>query len=450
MNGPSGRIPANGARLRRSVQGLLFCLVGLGLVVGAAAQEAAGDRRVLLLRLDEAIQPITAEYVVEGVERARAQGFDLLVLQINTPGGLDASMRRIIQAFLASPVPVCLWVAPSGARAASAGFFMAMAADFVAMAPATNMGAASPVSVGGGTGETMQKKLIHDAEAYIRSLAAEHGRPQELAAAAVTEGRSFSAEEALANGLADLLAADLQALLAQLDGRSLADGARLELAGAAVQEAPMSWRQRFLSTLASPNVAYLLMLAGIAGLYFEFSTPGAVLPGVLGGICLLLAALAFQWLPISYTGLALIALGVLFFILEVKVTSYGLLTIAGLAAFVLGSLMLVPGPIPEMRLHLAFVLPTALSIVGIAGFLLWLVVRTHRGRVRTGPSGLVGETGVVRSAPAPGRPGRVFVHGELWRARAERRIDAGDTVRVKAVEPGMVLLVEPIEPEKGD
>ncbi len=406
---------------------------------------------IVVAELADAIHPITAEFVVESIAQAEQRHADLFVLQLDTPGGLDQAMRDIIQAFLNSPVPVCLYVGPQGARAASAGFFMAMAADVVVMAPRTNMGAASPVAVGGGADETMQRKLIHDAEAYIRSLAHGQDRPADAAAEAVTEGRSFSAEESVELGLADLIADNLDAAIAAIDGRQLTKSGReltLSLANAEVQSLELSTRQRILAALANPTVAYMLLLIGLAGLYFELSTPGAILPGVLGGICLVVALLAFQILPISFAGLALIGLAMLFFILEVKVTSYGLLTVAGLVSFVLGSLMLVPGPIPEMRLHASVVVPTALGIAAIAGFLLRLVLRAHRAQVTTGAAGLVGRIGEAISDFGAGSDGRVFVHGEIWRARSDLPVRTGHAVEVLSIENGMTVRVRP-RAEKG-
>lgn len=435
----------------------LLALLPLLVPTLLAAQEPpaslAGEPIVVIVRVDDVIHPITAEYIVESLADASLRRASLFLLQIDTPGGLDSSMRDIIQAMLASPVPVVLYVGPSGARAASAGFFMAMAADLVAMAPGTNMGAASPVAVGGAQpDETMRKKLMQDAEAYMRSLAQQRGRPADLAMEAVTDGRSFSAEEAVESGLADFIAADVDGVLEQLEGRSVArvGGAiELQLDESEIVRIEQSLRQRILAILANPQVAYVLMLIGLAGLYFELSTPGAIVPGVLGGICLVLALLAFQVLPISYAGLALIGLAVVFFILEIKVTSYGLLTIAGLVAFVLGSLMLVPGPIPEMRLQLGFVLPTALGVAGIAAFLVSLVIRAHRARVHTGADGLVGELGTARGALDRDMPGRVFVHGELWAARSEVPIAAGQRVEIVRVHE-MELWVQPHPRERGD
>jgi len=424
--------------------GLLALLVVV-CAAGISAQEDAAPL-VVRARLADAIHPITAEYVVQAIADAEQRRADLFVLEVDTPGGLDTSMREIIQAMLASEVPVCLYVGPAGARAASAGFFMAMAADIVAMAPGTNMGAASPVAVGGELDETMEHKLQEDAQAYIRSLSEQRGRPIGLAVAAVSDGRSYSAAEALESGLADLRVASFEDLLGALDGRRVERDGRvwqLALSDAVVADREMSTRQRLLAIIAHPQIAYVLMLIGIAGLYFELSTPGAILPGVVGGLSLVLAMLAFQVLPISFAGLALIGLAILFFILEIKVTSYGLLTVAGLVAFVLGSLMLVPGPIPEMRLQASFVVPTALAVVGLAAFLLSLVLKTHRGQVRTGPAGLVGDVGHATRGFTPGEDGEVFVHGEVWKARADQPVQSGDTIEVMGLESGMTVRVRP-------
>lgn len=434
--------------MRVSKRTPLLAPVALFAVVCAAAMSAQESDAPLVVRarLADVIHPITAEYVVQSISDAEQRGADLFVLEIDTPGGLDTSMREIIQAFLASDVPVCLYVGPSGARAASAGFFMAMAADIVAMAPSTNMGAASPVAVGGELDETMENKLQEDAQAYIRSLSEQRGRPVDLAVAAVSEGRSYSAAEAVDAGLADLQVGSFADLLVALEGRRVARDDRvwqLALGDAVVVNREMSTRQRLLAIIAHPQIAYILMLIGVAGLYFELSTPGAVLPGVVGGLSLVLAMLAFQVLPISFAGLALIALAILFFILEIKVTSYGLLTVAGLVSFVLGSLMLVPGPIPEMRLQAMFVVPTALAVAGLAAFLLSLVLRTHRGQVLTGPAGLVGDAGRATRGFVPGEDGEVFVHGEVWKARSDQAVQSGDAIEVTGLESGMIVRVRP-------
>ena len=442
----------------------IVCLLA-GLVGVAAAQGAASGQDeavaqdlpavtgqpsgvIVVAALDDAIHPITAEFIIESLRIAQDRNADLFLLQLSTPGGLEESMSDIMQAFLASPVPTCVYVAPSGGRAASAGFMIALSADLVAMAPGTSMGSAHPVAIGvQEIDETMSEKITKDAVARTRSIAERRGRPPELAAEAVEDSRSFAASEAVELGLADLMADSVDELIEALDGRvireEIGEPVTLMLSEAEVIEVEMSLRQRVLSTLAHPQIAYILLLAGLAGLYFELSNPGVVLPGVVGAICLIMGLLALQQLPINYAGLALIALAVLFFILEIKIMSYGLLTVAGLVAFVLGSLLLFPGPIPEMRLSLWFVLPTALAVFGVVALLTSMVVRVHRGQVQTGAQGLVSKLGRAMSDVEPGMDGRVFVHGELWNARSDVPIKEGDTVEVMEVDSGLVIQVRP-------
>ncbi len=403
---------------------------------------------VVVAALDDAIHPITAEFIIESLQSAQDQNADLFLLQLSTPGGLEESMSDIMEAFLASSVPTCVYVGPSGGRAASAGFMIALSADVVAMAPGTSMGSAHPVAIGGQEiDETMSQKITNDAVARTRSIAERRGRPPALAVEAVADSRSFAASEAVELGLADIMADSVEDLISALDGRvireQLGDPVTLVLSEAEIVEVEMSARQRFLSTLAHPQIAYILLLAGLAGLYFELSNPGVVLPGVVGAICLVMGLLALQQVPINYAGLALIALAVLFFILEIKIMSYGLLTVAGLVAFILGSLLLFPGPIPEMRLSLWFVLPTALAVVGLAALLTSMVVRVHRGQVQTGSKGLVAKEGRAMTDIEPGLAGRVFVHGELWEARSEVQIKEGEAVEVVEVENGLVIQVRP-------
>jgi membrane-bound serine protease (ClpP class) len=411
-----------------------------------ATQQSAGV--IVVAALDDAIHPITAEFILGSLEIAQERNANLYLLQLSTPGGLEESMNDIMEAFLASPVPTCVYVAPSGGRAASAGFMIALTADLVAMAPGTSMGSAHPVAIGAQElDETMSQKITNDAVARTRSIAERRGRPPELAVEAVSDSRSFAASEAVELGLADVMADSVEDLIAELDGRivreEIGDPVALSLADAEVVTVEMSMRQRFLSTLAHPQIAYLLLLAGLAGLYFELSNPGVVLPGVIGAICLVMGLLALQQLPINYAGIALIALALLFFVLEIKIMSYGLLTVAGLIAFVLGSLLLFPGPIPEMRLSVWFVLPTALAVVGLAALLTSMVVRVHRGQVQTGAMGLVAKEGRAMSDLGPGIDGRVFVHGELWVARSDVPIKAGAPIEVVEVDNGLVVQVRP-------
>ncbi len=451
---------AAGTRRLVTIVCLLAGLVGVAAAQGAASGQdeavaqdlpaATGQSSgvIVVAVLDDAIHPITAEFIIESLQIAQDRNAALFLLQLSTPGGLEESMSDIMQAFLASPVPTCVYVAPSGGRAASAGFMIALSADLVAMAPGTGMGSAHPVAIGTQEiDETMSEKITNDAVARTRSIAERRGRPPELAAEAVADSRSFAASEAVELGLADLMADSVEDLIAALDGRVIreetGEPVTLMLSGAEVIEVEMSLRQRVLSTLAHPQIAYILLLAGLAGLYFELSNPGVVLPGVVGAICLIMGLLALQQLPINYAGLVLIGLAVLFFILEIKIMSYGLLTVAGLVAFVLGSLLLFPGPIPEMRLSLWFVLPTALAVGGVVALLTSMVVRVHRGQVQTGAKGLVSKLGRAMSDVGPGMDGRVFVHGELWTARSDVPIKEGDTVEVMVVDSGLVIQVRP-------
>ncbi|MBN2207642.1 MAG: nodulation protein NfeD [Candidatus Aminicenantes bacterium] len=407
------------------------------LILGLACASALSAKTVLRLEVQAAIHPISAEYVRAGIDRAERDGADLVLLRLNTPGGLDSSMREIIERILASRVPVAAYVAPSGARAASAGFFIGIACDIFAMAPGTSTGAAHPVGVGiGGQAmdKTMEDKVTHDAASYIKTLAERRGRNVKMAEDGVRQSLSYTEREALAGGVIDLIATDEAELLAALDGRTikLFDGEErtLDLREARVEDMPMSARQKFLITIANPNFAYILLMLGLLGLYFEFANPGAILPGVLGGICLLLAVFAFQILPINYVGLLLILLAAVCFVLEVKVHSYGLLSVGGIAAMIIGSLMLVNAPIPEMKPSLSLILPVALSVSAIVLFLVALVVRAHVRRAATGREGLEGEFGETRTDLAP--EGKVFVHGEIWDAVADEPLPRG--TRVKIVE----------------
>jgi len=416
---------------------------------GAAALLAGsmfGRADVLKIRVAAAIHPVTSEYIRSAVDRADREGAALLLLALDTPGGLDSSMREIIAKILAAKTPVAAYVSPSGARAASAGFFIGIACDLFIMAPGTNTGAAHPVGIsvtGQAMDKTMEDKVTSDAASYIRSLAEKRGRSLSMAENAVRRSLSYTAREALAGGIIDLVAGSDREVLEALDGRTIrrwnGDAEVLNLKGQAIVEFPMSARQKFLLTISNPNLATILLLIGLLGLYFEFSNPGAILPGVLGGISLLLAIFSFQILPLNYVGLILILLAVALFIVELKVHTFGALAAGGVAAMVIGATMLIKAPIPEMRPHLKYIIPLALGISLIFLFLVSLVVRSHRRRVATGAEGLVGETGTAQTDLRP--EGRIFVHGELWRAEADADIPKGARVRVTAVLPTMRLRV---------
>jgi membrane-bound serine protease (ClpP class) len=411
-----------------------------------AAPALAGGR-VVVLTVDDTIQPASLRYLKRGLETADRSGAALTVIELNTPGGLLTSLRQMTTAITSADRPVAVYVTPTGGQAASAGFFLLMAADIAAMAPGTNTGAAHPVGdQGAELPKTISEKVTNDAAALIRSLATQRGRPAEWAEKAVLESLSYTEREALEKKLIDLVAADRSELLAALDGREVTrfDGTTLTLALAApevVQVAP-STSDKLLSVIAHPNIAYLLLLLGMLGIYFELSHPGAILPGVLGGISLLLALFALSVLPVNYAGILLIVLAVVFFIAEVKVTSYGLLAVAGLISFILGSLMLIDSPFPALRVSLSVVLPSAVVAAAVIIFLLSRVLRSHRARPSTGEEGLIGEIGEATADIDP--RGKVFVHGEYWDARAAAPIRAGSAVRIVKIV-GRQLEVEAVD-----
>lgn len=412
---------------------------------------SVGAETVVVMRLEDTIQPASMRYLQRGLRQAAAENAQVVILELNTPGGLLTSLRQMTTAITTSPRPVVVYVTPSGAQAASAGFFLLMAADVAAMTPGTNAGAAHPV---GGQGEDLEKtiaeKVTNDAAALIRSLAAQRGRPVEWAEKAVRESVSFTEREALEKKLIDLVAADRAELLQKLDGLEVKrfSGAkeRLSLARPEIKVLGPSAADRLLSSIAHPNIAYLLLLLGILGIYFELSHPGAIFPGVLGAISLLLAFFALSVLPVNYVGVLLILLAIGFFIAEVKVTSYGLLTVAGLVCFILGSAMLIDAPLPSLRVGWGVILPTALVVAAVVIFLLSRVLSAHRVKPVTGIEGMLGEQGTAISDLAP--HGKVFVHGEYWDAIASQPIPKGTGVRVVAVK-GSTLEVEPVAPDGG-
>lgn len=424
-----------------------------GLVVVLAASSATAAE-VVVFRLDDNIHPASGAYLERCLADARASAAELVVVELDTPGGLVDATRDITSAITSSPVPVVVWVAPAGARAASAGFFILIAADVAAMAPGTNTGAATPVLMpmiptgsDAEPSEEMKAKVTSDVSAMLRSFAAPRGRNVDLAVRAVTEALSFTAEEALESGLVDLVAPTLEDLLESLDGRTVTrmDGTEvvLDLSPATVTRFEPSGLERFRSTLAQPLVAFLLMAIAAIGIYTEITTPGAILPGVVGAIALLLFLYSTLVLPVNWLAAGLIALALVLFVLEVKVASYGLLTAAGLVCFVLGALMLFDTPIPAMRLSLAAVLPTAAVVALVMVVLLQRVLAAYRNPVATGREGLVGDIGRAIGDLAPN--GKVVVHGEYWDARATAgEARAGSAVRVVRVLDRR-LDVEPVD-----
>jgi len=420
-----------------------FLLIYVGLCLGQVlASEAAAPIHVITVA--DVINPVSAEYITESLKAAVQNNAQALIIQLDTPGGLDKSMRLIIKDMLNSPVPIIVYVSPSGSRAASAGTFITLAAHVAAMAPGTNMGAAHPVAVGSGEmGKEMAEKITNDAAAYIKSIAERRGRNVEWAEKAVRESVSASETEALQLKLIDLVAVDLNDLLKQLHGRTVTttSGERvLDTEGVSVQFIEMNFRQRLLAMLADPNVAYMLLMLGAAGIFFEISTPGVVLPGVIGSISLLLGLYALQLLPVNYAGLALIVLAIILFVAEIKVVSYGALTIGGIISMLLGSLMLFDAPPPLPQLSLWVAVPVTLVIAGFFIFLFAAALRTYSLAPYSGREGLQHKVGVAQTA-IDGKGGKVFVAGELWDAYSEHPVGKGEEVEVIGLQ-GMTLHVK--------
>jgi len=416
---------------------LPFC----GFLVLNTAWAAKGD--IYIVKVADAISPGTAEFIKNSIEKAEAEEAACIIIELDTPGGLAESMRLIIQDILGSQVPVVVYVSPAGARAASAGVMITMAADIAAMAPSTNIGAAHPVGAGGkDISGKMSEKVINDMVAHAKSVAEERGRNKEWVEQAIRESVSVTETEALKENIIDLIAKDTDDLIQQLKGRKIKGKGVITLDKAEKVIVKPSLRTKILKTISNPNIAYILLMIGFAGLYFELSHPGAIFPGVIGGIALVLAFFALQTLPVNYAGILLIILAIIFFIMEMKISSYGLLSVAGIVSLLLGSLMMFKDTGPDMRLSLKVLLPTIILISGFFVFVAGLVFRAQMAKPRTGTKGLVGEIGMVKKALTP--EGKVFVHGELWNAKAEKAIDEGAKVRVVNVV-NLILEVEPLD-----
>jgi membrane-bound serine protease (ClpP class) len=421
----------------------------------AAPTASSSPATVVQLRIDSEIEPVLAEYIVNGINQANSDHASLILITINTPGGLDTSMREIIQSILQSKVPVVTYVYPTGSRAASAGFFILLSADIAAMSPGTDTGAASPIMVFGGQAvqidETLHKKIVNEATAYLRSYAAKRGRNADLAATAVTDAKAFTEKEALDGKLIDVIASSPEDLLSKLNGRTLTriDGsaAQLSLASPVVVARDMTTREKFLYRIVQPDVFFILLIVGVLGLYTEFTHPGLFAPGVIGGIAFVLALFSMHMLPVNVTGLALIALSVALFILEAKYPTHGVLGVGGVVAMVLGALLLIRSPLTGMGVSLGAALAVALPFAAIVIILMRAVLRSRSWKQAAGKEELLGEEGEVVEPVGPADPdtGMVRVHGELWRAAAPngQRIPKGAWVRVKSVD-GLTLHVEPV------
>jgi membrane-bound serine protease (ClpP class) len=424
--------------LRSWLFALTTTVIAIFLAVPASAE-------ILKIVVDDAIQPVTAEYIARALDEAAANHDQALLIEINTPGGFLDSTDEIIHKILTSSVPVIIYVAPTGSRAASAGLFILESADVAAMAPGTHTGAAHPVSAFGKTDDVMMKKIENDAAAQMRSVVSKRGRNVELAESAVRESKSFTEQEALDKKLVDYVASDEQDLFRQLAGKTFHrfDGtaATLNLAGQPLRNYPMTLKQQILSRILDPNILLIILAIGALALYVEFNHPGAVVPGMIGVIFLLLAAFALHLLPIRYAALAMIIVAFALFAAEAKFASHGILTTGGIALLTLGGMLLVDSPLPEMRVHLLTALAVSIPFGLITAFLMGIAVRARRNKIVTGGQGMVGETGIAETALSPS--GKVFVHGELWDAVSVISVAAGERVVVRQID-GLTLRVEPV------
>jgi len=423
----------------------MILLAGLALLWGFTTQPArCGEREVLILDLEGPISPASASFLTRGLSEAEERDAALVVVRLDTPGGLGSSMRTMVKAILNSPVPVVVYVAPRGAGAASAGVLVTISAHVAAMAPGTNIGAAHPVSAGGKDIEkTMSEKVVNDMASYARGIAKDKGRNSEWVEKAIRESVSITADEAVKKGVVDLVAENLDELLRLIDGREvLVKGQKITLQTGDLVKTyyRTGWRDRVLRTISDPNIAYLLMMIGMAGLFMEIYYPGAIFPGVIGAISLILAFYSFQTLPVNYAGVLLILLAVVLFIAEIKVTSYGFLSLGGLSSLVLGSIMLFD----DVKVSLTYLIPTVALIGGFFVLASTLAFRAQFSKPKSGKEGLIGEVGIVKKRIDP--EGLVFVHGEYWRAASRDPIESGKKVIVEGME-GLVLEVKEIGEE---
>ena len=415
------------------------------LILAALLATAAGQLHASVLRLNinDTIHPISDEFIGRALEQAQREHDDAVIIELTTPGGLLDSTRSIVEKIMTSRVPVVVYVAPAGSRAASAGFFILESADFAAMAPGTNTGAAHPVLFGEKMDEIMKTKLENDAAAFMRTIANKRGRNVTVAESAVRESKSFTEQEALQLKLIDVIAPNEQSLLRAIDGRTFKryDGSNvtLHVANAHINIIEMTLRQQLMSSLMDPNVAFLLLVLGGLAIFAEFNHPGAVVPGVVGVIAIVLALFALNLLPTRFASLALLLVAFALFALEAKFASHGILAAGGIVSMIIGALFLVDGPIPQMRVNIITATAISIPIGVIAVFLTTLVLRARHGKIATGSEGMIGQIGIARTPV--GADGKVFVHGELWNAVASAAIAEGARVRVASVN-GLHLTVE--------
>ncbi len=447
-----------GSKKRNYAAGIVCCAIAAILVVFflvAPATTAADEHAaplVLELKLDDMVEPILATYIDEGITDAAQRHASLVLILMDTPGGLSDSMTEIIHHILDSSVPVAVYVAPSGARGASAGFFILLSADVAAMAPGTRTGASTPILMPGGFSvpidEVLRKKINNDATAFLRSFSEKRGRNPKLAETAVTDARAFTEKEALDGHMIDLIANNREDLLKQLNGREITrfDGKtqKLALEGYTIADFELSGRQKFLARIVQPDIFFVLLMVGVLGLYTEFTHPGVVAPGVIGGICALLALYAMHLLPVNLAGVLLIILALALFVLEAKLASHGVLLVGGVVSMLLGAMFLIRSPLTPGGISVGVALAVTIPFAILAVFLMRLVLRSRQWKVSTGKEELLGEEGIVTTALAAGGEGMVRIHGELWRAGSPVAIAEKQAVRVMRIE-GLKLIVEPVE-----
>lgn len=412
---------------------IVFVLFLLSIGAPGYSEEKAP---VFSAEVDGIINPATAKFIIESIDQAVQQGGQCLIIQLDTPGGLMDSMRNIVKKILASPIPIIVYVAPGGARAASAGVFITMSAHIAVMAPGTHIGAAHPVTLGaeGKESKTMSEKIVNDTVSYVKTIAKTRGKNVDWAEKAVRKSVSITEEEALKLNVIDMISPNLQDLLTKIDGRVVKFNGitrTLLTKGVQPQFMRMSWRYRLLDTISNPSIAYILLMLGIYGIFFELSSPGAILPGVVGGIFLILAFYALQMLPINFAGLALILFAIILFIAEIKVVSHGLLAVGGVISLFLGSLMLIESPTEYMRISLSVIIPAVLVSAAFFTFAVTKAIKARLTKPTTGMEGLIGEIGTVSTPIA--LEGKVAIHGEFWNAISDQRIEAGEKVQVIGV-----------------